>query len=353
MLPTSIFAASSFIAFGTAFPLYSRVATSTTLAPRAAYTTFGGDGSTAAGWPRQSEWKSFEDAWASNQDTIRGSCENHGWGDNNSDAETQAIKDSIESESVASGVPKELILAIMMQESKGCVRAPTTASDAPNPGLMQGAGTASCHTISPCPANVIHDMIHEGTTGEGLRLSLKKALDAFSATPDDSKYYKAARLYNSGDQVTDPNLGQGATACYASDIANRLIEPFGDSSCDNGAVASLTQTAGRETVNNDNNNNNDDQQLDLEQHQTVDEQPAPKQNADTQTADSGVLDTTITGAVDGCIKYYTPSDGSTCEAAPVPLAVLRQLNPQLSEDCSNLWAGYGYCIATLALLSPN
>ena len=69
---------------------------------------------------------------ASNQDTIKGSCENHGWGDNNSDAETQAVKDSIESESAASGVPKELILAIMMQESKGCVRAPTTASDAPN-----------------------------------------------------------------------------------------------------------------------------------------------------------------------------------------------------------------------------
>jgi len=148
MLPTSIFAASSFIAFGYAFPLYSRVATSTTLAPRAAYITFGGDGSAAAGWPKQSEWKSFEDAWyvsseqvypfysrisrASNQDTIKTSCENHGWGDNNSDAETQAVKDSIESESVASGVPKELILAIMMQESKGCVRAPTTASDAPN-----------------------------------------------------------------------------------------------------------------------------------------------------------------------------------------------------------------------------
>ncbi|KAI4943689.1 hypothetical protein J4E86_009654 [Alternaria arbusti] len=345
MLPTSIFAASSFIAFGYAFPLYSRVATSTTLAPRAAYITFGGDGSAAAGWPKQSEWKSFEDAWASNQDTIKTSCENHGWGDNNSDAETQAVKDSIESESVASGVPKELILAIMMQESKGCVRAPTTASDAPNPGLMQGAGTASCHTISPCPANVIHDMIHEGTTGEGLRLSLKKALDAFSATPDDSKYYKAARLYNSGDQVTDPNLGQGATACYASDIANRLIEPFGDSSCDNNAVASLTQTAGRETVNN-NNENNDDQQLDLEQHQTVNEQPAPKDNGNAQSADSGVLDTTITGAVDGCTKYYTPSDGSTCEAAPVPLATLRQINSQLSEDCSNLWAGYGYCIAT-------
>lgn len=69
---------------------------------------------------------------ASSQEIIKGSCEHNGWGDNNSDAETQAIKDSIESESEASGVPKELILAVMMQESKGCVRAPTTQSDAHN-----------------------------------------------------------------------------------------------------------------------------------------------------------------------------------------------------------------------------
>ncbi|KAI4955121.1 hypothetical protein J4E91_000977 [Alternaria rosae] len=347
MLPTSILTASSFIAVASAFPLYNHVGASTTLASRAAYITFGGDGSIAAGWPKQSEWKSFEDAWASNQEIIKGSCEHNGWGDNNSDAETQAIKDSIESESEASGVPKELILAVMMQESKGCVRAPTTQSDAHNPGLMQGAGTASCHpltqnAISPCPANVIHDMIHEGTAGEGLRSSLKKSLDAFSTTPDDSKYYKAARLYNSGDQVTDPNLGQGSTACYASDIANRLIEPFSESICDNNAVATLTKTEGRET----NNNDNDDQQIDLEQHQTDNEQPAPKQNGDTQSGDSGILDATITGAVDGCTKYYTPSGGSNCEAAPITLAMLRELNSKLSEDCSNLWAGYGYCIAT-------
>ena len=41
-----------------------------------------------------------------NLDTIQNSCQVEGWGDNNSDAETQAIKDSIISESKSSGIPK-------------------------------------------------------------------------------------------------------------------------------------------------------------------------------------------------------------------------------------------------------
>lgn len=166
-----------------------------------------------------------------NQDFIKVSCKHDGWGDNNSDAGTQAIRDSIKTESETSGVPTELILAVMMQESKGCVRAPTSQSDAHNPGLMQGAGTASCHSlaqgpVSPCPTSKIRDMIHEGTAGQGLRTSLKESLDAFSTTTDDSKYYKAARRYNSGSQVTNPNLGHSATACYASDIAKPSNQAF-------------------------------------------------------------------------------------------------------------------------------
>jgi hypothetical protein len=281
-----------------------------------------------------------------NENFIKSSCKHNGWGDNNSDAETQAIKDSIESESEGSGVPREFILAVMMQESRGCVRAPTSESDAHNPGLMQGAGTASCHplgegAISPCPTNTIHDMIHEGTSG-GLRTSLKESLDAFSGITDDSKYYKAARRYNSGSQVTNPNLGHSATACYASDIANRLIEPFSESGCDNNAIAGLTQTEGRET----DSNNSDDQQVDLDQHQLNNKQPAPKQDSQSQSGHSGILDTSVTGAVDGCTRYYTPLEGTTCEATSIPFVKLRQLNSKLNEDCSNFWAGYRYCVAT-------
>jgi hypothetical protein len=284
-----------------------------------------------------------------NQDFIKGSCKHNGWGDNNNDAETQAIKDSIESESEVSGVPKEFILAIMMQESKGCVRAPTSKSDTHNPGLMQGAGTTTCHPlgqspISPCSANDIRAMIHEGTAGEGLRTSLKESLSAFSTTTDDSKYYIAARRYNSGSQVTNPNLGHSATACYASDIANRLIKPFGQSSCNNNAVAGLTMTKGRE-INYGENDDSGNQKIDLDQHQTDHKQATPNEASDVEAGDSGILDTNVTGAADGCTRYYTPTEGATCESAPIAFAKLRQLNSKLKDDYSNLWAGYQYCMA--------
>ncbi|CAG5149603.1 uncharacterized protein ALTATR162_LOCUS2405 [Alternaria atra] len=330
MLPTSILTASSFIALGHAVPLHFHVATSTTLAPRAAYVTFGGDGSMSAGWPKQTEWMSFDDAWEANQDFIKVSCKHDGWGDNNSDAGTQAIRDSIKTESETSGVPTELILAVMMQESKGCVRAPTSQSDAHNPGLMQGAGTASCHSlaqgpVSPCPTSKIRDMIHEGTAGQGLRTSLKESLDAFSTTTDDSKYYKAAPL-------------QHATLLT---LRNRLIKPFGESSCDNNAIAGLTKTEGRESYEND-----DDQKIDLDQHQTDNKRPAPKEHGDNQGSDSGIWDTSITGAADDCTKHYVPKKGSNCESVPIAFTKLRQLNSKLKDDCSNLWAGYQYCIVT-------
>ncbi|KAF1832666.1 hypothetical protein BDW02DRAFT_485658, partial [Decorospora gaudefroyi] len=186
------------------------------------YITFGGDGSMDAGWPKQSEWMSFKDAWNANLNMIQNACKNNKYGDNNSDAETQAIRSSIVSEALESKIPEAFILAIMMQESKGCVRAPTSHSDAPNPGLMQGAGTASCEATTPCPSAKIRAMIHEGVAGEDLTTSLKSTLVFFAKTTDDSKWYKAARRYNAGSQVTDRNLGHSTTNCYASDIANRL-----------------------------------------------------------------------------------------------------------------------------------
>jgi len=44
-----------------------------------------------------------------------------------------------------------------------------------------------------------------------------------AGSDDVSKYYKAARIYNSGSVASSGNLNDGiATHCYASDIANRL-----------------------------------------------------------------------------------------------------------------------------------
>ncbi|KAF1361116.1 hypothetical protein EJ07DRAFT_90490, partial [Lizonia empirigonia] len=196
-----------------------------TMVARDSYIMFGGDGTMATGWPSRKLWLSFDDAWEANLDTIQNSCQVEGWGENNSEDEIQAIKDSITGESNSTGIPREFILAIVMQESKGCVRAPTTRWSHDNPGLMQSAqGKGTCNPdgnpTTPCPATIIRLMVHDGTDGDGLETTLQQCL-ADAGTSDDSKYYKAARLYNAG-RITDNNLGIGPTPCYASDIANRL-----------------------------------------------------------------------------------------------------------------------------------
>lgn len=113
-----------------------------------------------------------------------------------------------------------------MQESNGCVRAPTTNYGVSNPGLMQdhdGSGTCNSggSVQNPCPSDQITQMIKDGVEGTAAGDGLKQCI-AQAGTNDVSKYYKAARIYNSGS-VTDDNLSAGvATHCYASDIANRM-----------------------------------------------------------------------------------------------------------------------------------
>jgi hypothetical protein len=55
-------------------------------------------------------------------DFMFNSCEWNGWGQNNDGPEIGAIWDSIEQVAAETGVDHRFILAIMMQESKGCVR---------------------------------------------------------------------------------------------------------------------------------------------------------------------------------------------------------------------------------------
>lgn len=361
---------------------------------------FGGDGTTANGWPRREQWLSWDDAWyvfvscgcitltacrKANLDTIQNSCEVEGWGQRNSDAETQAIKDSIVAESKLSGMPKvghrdsvlrapththsqqEFILAIVMQESKGCVRAPTTRWSHDNPGLMQSAqGTGSCNPdgnpVSPCPSTEIRQMIHDGTNGDGLETTLTQCV-ADAGTTDDSKWYKAARLYNAG-RITDNNLGIGPTPCYASDIANRLTSPFNWSTCNTAVIGSLSSAQGTVASANTNANTNDTPD-EPAPTTTAAAKPAPTTTAApeystapaaTSTPTPGVFaetpattpakpDRIIDGAAPGCTTYYSPQSGDTCASAPVDFATLRSLNTQLNPDCTNLWAGYAYCIA--------
>ncbi|KAK4617955.1 hypothetical protein CLAFUW4_12508 [Fulvia fulva] len=195
------------------------------------YKMYTGTGEASSGWPSESTWISFDAAWTSNLDIMAKSCTQ--WGvPNNSDEENANLKSAIQSVAASSGVDERFVLAIVMQESNGCVRAPTTTYSVSNPGLMQSfKGTATCNPgtatapqgQSPCPADSITQMISQGTNGSNPGdMSLVYALQK-AGCDDVSKYYKAARIYNSGSVASDGDLAGGvATHCYASNVANRL-----------------------------------------------------------------------------------------------------------------------------------
>ncbi|KAB5572654.1 hypothetical protein GE09DRAFT_1100375 [Coniochaeta sp. 2T2.1] len=182
-----------------------------------------GDGSTGAGWPSINAWASFDNLWNANVGTIGISCTQFGQA-NNSPTETAQIKSAIQSVSSASGVDARFILAVVMQESKGCVRVPTTVGSHPNPGLMQDHnGVHTCYGRNPCPPSEIVGMIQEGTQGTSSGDGLQQILSRLSAG-GAQKFYQAARIYNSGSLPSDGNLSNGgATSSYPSDIANRLL----------------------------------------------------------------------------------------------------------------------------------
>ncbi|KKO99572.1 polysaccharide deacetylase family protein [Trichoderma harzianum] len=192
---------------------------------------FTGDGSTAAGWPAESAWASFDNIWNANVNNINNACQNNGWGvPNNSAQETSDLHAAILSIASASGVDSRYILATVIQESKGCVRVPTTQGFFSNPGLMQDAdGSHTCwisenNGVVPCPNDEIVGMIQDGTQGTvaGGGDGLQQLLASLSTT-GAQQVYQAARLYNSGSIPSDGNLSEGgATSSYSSDIANRL-----------------------------------------------------------------------------------------------------------------------------------
>jgi hypothetical protein len=166
--------------------------------------------------------------WSANVPIMQKSCTNLGGFPNTSDKEIADIKSAVKAQAAASGVDPRFVLAIMMQESKGCVRVKTTAWDHDNPGLMQSnQGKGSCNPSStgaapmtPCPASQITQMITDGTSGTATGDGLKQILAKQSGT-DAQAYYRSSRVYNSGS-IAGPLEGGIATHCYASDIANRL-----------------------------------------------------------------------------------------------------------------------------------
>jgi hypothetical protein len=59
---TSFFAACSIFALSFAAPVHRNVLPPA-LVTRGSYIMFGGDGTTATGWPSRKTWLSFDDAW--------------------------------------------------------------------------------------------------------------------------------------------------------------------------------------------------------------------------------------------------------------------------------------------------
>ncbi|KAM3433493.1 hypothetical protein MY4824_005911 [Beauveria thailandica] len=204
------------------------------------YHMYYGDGSTGAGWPARNRWVSFVDMFNNYKSQMFSSCSYQGQADD-SGPEVGAIYDGIQKAAAATGVDHRFILAVIMQESGGCVRVKTTNYGVRNPGLMQDHdGEATCnengHVQNPCPSSTIYKMISEGTAGtaqgEGLAQTLNRA-----GRSDVSAFYRAARLYNSGSISRTGNLQDGiATHCYSSDIANRLtgwVSAASQCNCDN------------------------------------------------------------------------------------------------------------------------
>lgn len=159
-------------------------------------------------------------------------------GPDNSEEEIGQIWNAIQAASYQSHVDHRFILAILMQESKGCVRVHTTNNGVTNNGLMQTHdGGFSCNNggslKAPCPNFEIFGMVFEGVAGTSNGDGLAGILDSVGG--DDAKaYYQAARRYNSGSIGAggDLELGGHSTNCYASDIANRLTGwVWADSTC--------------------------------------------------------------------------------------------------------------------------
>ena len=179
------------------------------------YTYYQGN---ASNFPIADKWVSFQDMWIANLDTFKQSC---GWldrGDNNSPEMIQDMYNAIQDRANASLVDQRIILATVIQETNGCplVSHTTSSGGTRNPGLMQ---SHNGHEYNPKHSRLsILLMIQDGTQGTDAGWGLVDNLNLYGNP------YRAMRGYNSGyiPESGDLSEAAGATACYVTDMANRL-----------------------------------------------------------------------------------------------------------------------------------
>ncbi|KAK6534137.1 hypothetical protein TWF281_005475 [Arthrobotrys megalospora] len=167
-------------------------------------------------FPSSKNWISFEAMFQANMPLMKQSCGWNNWGPDNTDRQIGYMKTYIQQVARASRIDQRAILAVIMQESAGCLRAPTTSNGVTNPGLMQSHNGVSFDPLRP--VTTIKQMIIDGTMGTAYGDGIVQLLNQYG------NYYKAFRAYNSGSIAPSGDLsdGNGATPCYVSDIANRL-----------------------------------------------------------------------------------------------------------------------------------
>ena len=363
---------------------------------------FGGDGLLSQGWPSIENWiADFDDMWDSNLDVLRSSCKSQGWGQDNTEEEIGHIRKAIKQISSDSKVDSRFIMAVMMQESNGCVRVKSTNNGYNNPGLMQShEGSHTCNDGTPtfpCSYETIYGMINDGTTGPaGLQYCLKQ-----EGGDDSTTYYKAARVYNSGHVDGSGNLGLGgATACYASDIANRLLGwGSGPSKCNAKEIGSMSSSqwdgqgdsgSGSSGSSGSSESSSTSSSIPAASETIAPSTVAPSVPEATQTptestptaaptttqAPAPVVPTTTPAptvvpssapapapssslapggnygkypyASKSCQQYYTIEANDYCRKIEVQYGLtatdFQSLNPGLDNTCSNLWKGYQYCV---------
>jgi hypothetical protein len=166
-------------------------------------------------------------------------CSDNHWDvPDNSPQETDQLFHAVEQIAQAALLDRRFILAVLLEETSGCVRMHTDhgADGVRSAGLMRSrGGTAMCNSgtlraprdvLEPCPEEEILWMVSEGVGGprdgqgdDGLLGMMKR-----SGTGTLTDFYRGARLYNSGPEASLENLEDGGEnpGSYASNVANRL-----------------------------------------------------------------------------------------------------------------------------------
>ncbi|KAH8810978.1 hypothetical protein F5884DRAFT_263494 [Xylogone sp. PMI_703] len=175
------------------------------------------------GWqsyPPSSQWIQFDDMFNQYKDVMKQGCGNLGISPQDTDEQIGQIWNAIQQVAQSSLVDHRFILATIIQESLGCVHVGNTNNGVNNPGLMQshdGSSFIGNQASWDQQQASITQMVIDGTQGTTAGDGLVQGINRYG------NIYEAARYYNSG-QVNSGNLndGQGATASYVNDIANRL-----------------------------------------------------------------------------------------------------------------------------------